>query len=68
MMTEYKSYGRLCHISDYYRDKNNGFLYGIDLYDNENLDEPIDCVWFKSEAKRQEFIDEENITIVENTI
>jgi len=60
-----ESYGTLCHISDYYNDKNNGYLYGVNLYDNEYLDEPIECIWFKSETKRQDFINEENIIIKE---
>jgi hypothetical protein len=67
MMTDCNTYGTLCHISDYYRDKNNGFLFGIDIYDNQDLDEPLDCIWFKSESARQKFINEENIIIVEDS-
>jgi hypothetical protein len=63
-MTDTQSYGTLCHISNYYSDKNNGYEYGINLYDNEYLDEPIESIWFKSESERDKFINEENITIV----
>ena len=59
IMTDTQSYGTLCHISDYYNDKNNGYEYGINLYDNEDLDEPIESIWFKSESERNEFINED---------
>jgi hypothetical protein len=61
-----ESYGTLCHISEYYNDKNNGYQHGINLYDNEDLDEPIECIWFKTESERQKFIDDENITIMKD--
>jgi hypothetical protein len=65
-MTESKLYGTLCHISDYYNDKNNGYEYGVNIYDNEDLDTPLECIWFKSELKRQEFIDQDELIIVED--
>ena len=66
MEIENLTYGTLCHITDYYTGQNNGFKFGVNTYDNEYLDEPLDCIWFKSENERQKFINDENIIIKEN--
>ena len=66
MEIENLTFCTLCHITDYYTGQNNGFKYGVNTYDNENLDQPLDCIWFKSENERQKFINDENIIIKEN--
>ena len=58
-----KRYGILSHIRDYYDGYSNGYYYGISEFDNEDLDEPIQSHWFKTEIERQNFVKEENIVI-----
>jgi len=61
-----QKHGTLCHIRDYYNGFNNGYYYGVNLFDNEDLDEPLHLHWFKTKIERQNFIKEENIIIVKD--
>ena len=43
----------LVNAKDCYEDDNDGFIYGIEWTQGENV---IDCEWFKTEEKRQSVI------------
>jgi hypothetical protein len=39
-------------------DDNDGFIYGLEYYDDEVDNFPIECEWFKTEKERNNTIEE----------
>ena len=46
-------------------DNNSGYIYGINLIDTEGEGDIIDVQWFKTNKERNEFIDENNLRILD---
>ena len=46
-------------------DNNDGFIYGINLIDIDGEGDIIDVQWFKTNEKRNKFIDKNNLRIVD---
>ena len=46
-------------------DNNEGFIYGINLIDIDGEGDIIDVQWFKTNEKRNKFIDKNNLRIVD---
>ena len=46
-------------------DNNKGFIYGINLIDIDGEGDIIDVQWFKTNEKRNKFIDKNNLRIVD---
>ena len=44
-------------------DNNNGYTYGLNLLDNEDI---IDVQWFKNDKDRFDFVQENNLIIINN--
>tara|TARA_R100001443_G_scaffold7950_3_gene17266 strand:- start:254 stop:445 length:192 start_codon:yes stop_codon:yes gene_type:complete len=37
-------------------DNNNGYIYGINFLDDDDILNILDCMWFKTEKERQKVI------------
>jgi hypothetical protein len=44
-------------LESFYGDDNNGFIYGVYAYDEDD-DSPIDVSWFKTEEIRNKALEE----------
>ena len=40
-------------LNDFYGDDNNGFIYGVYSYDDDDF--PYDVAWFKTETEQQNY-------------
>lgn len=56
-----KMFMKRIHISDYYDDDNDGYVYGVHFYDEQHDDlgemMAVDAEWFKTEAEREASIE-----------
>ena len=41
-------------LEDFYGDDNNGFIYGVYSYDDDDF--PYDVAWFKTETEQQNYL------------
>lgn len=55
-------YAELIHWNELdYQDDNSNLFYGVEILDENEFS--MDCYWFESDKKRQEFIQENNFII-----
>lgn len=48
-------------------DNNNGYIYGINFLDDDDILNILDCMWFKTEKQRQEVIIKNKLKICTTT-